>query len=92
MRVAFDMSCIAPVEGLLAPDLMSIPEVNTNCIAYSQNYIIVAFEFYGNSQEDIYEGHAKISPPVLNCTKKSLQLEYARYKSYVCTHHFGVGR
>ena len=48
----------------------------------------MAFKFYGNSKEDIYEGHIKISPPVLNCTKESLQLECAG-----CMHlPFGVGR
>ena len=34
MRAALDMSCIAPVEALLALDPMSIPEANTYCIAY----------------------------------------------------------
>ena len=46
MRLAFHMSCIAPVESLLAPDLMPIPESNTNCMAKT-------LEFYGNSKEDI---------------------------------------
>ena len=45
----------------------------------------MAFEFYGNSKEDIYKGRTKISPPLLNCTKESLHLEYTGYKSYVCT-------
>ena len=45
----------------------------------------MAFEFYGNCKEDIYKGHTKISPPLLNCTKESLHLEYTGYKSYVCT-------
>ena len=85
MRVAFDMSHIAPVEALLALDLMSTPEANTSSITYSQDSINVAFEFYGNSKEGIYKGRTKISPPLLNCTKELLQLEYARYKSYVCT-------
>ena len=40
---------------------MSIPEANTNCIAYDQDFINLAFEFYGNSKEDNYEGHTKIS-------------------------------
>ena len=85
MKAAFDMFCIVPVEALLALDLMSIIEANTNCIAYGQDSIDVAFEFYGNSKEDIYEGCTKISPPLLNCAKESLRLEYAGYKIYVCT-------
>ena len=75
VRAAFDMSCIATTEALLALDPMSIPEANTNCIAYGQDSINVAFEFYGNSKEDICEACTKISPPILNCTKESLQLE-----------------
>lgn len=55
------MSCIAPVEALPALDPLSIPEANTNCIAYDQDFINLAFEFYGNSKEDNYEGHTKIS-------------------------------
>ena len=47
------MSCIVPIEVLLVLDLMSIPEANTNCIAYGQDSINVASEFYGNSKEDI---------------------------------------
>ena len=39
MRVAIDMSCIAPVEASLALDPMSIN---------------VGFKFYSNSKEDIY--------------------------------------
>ena len=66
-------------------DPMSIPEANINCIAYGQESINVAFEFYGDSKEDIYEGCTKISPTILKCTKESLQLEFAGYKSYVCT-------
>ena len=54
MRAAFDMSCIAPVEALLALDPMSSPDANTSCITYGQESINVAFEFYGNSKEDIY--------------------------------------
>ena len=69
------MSCIAPVEELLALDPISIPETNTSCITYGQDSINVAFEFYGNSKEDICEVCTKISPPILNCTKESLQLE-----------------
>ena len=53
MRVTFDMFCIASVEALLALDLMSIPEANTNSIAYGQDSINVAFEFYGNFKEEI---------------------------------------
>ena len=86
MRAAFDMSFIPPVEALIALDLMSIPEADTNCITYSHDSINVAFEFYGNSKEDIYEGCTKISPPILNCTTESLQLGYTGYKSYICTH------
>ena len=86
MRAAFDMSFIPPVEALIALDLMSIPEADTNCITYSHDSINVAFEFYGNSKEDIYEGCTKISPPILNCTMESLQLGYTGYKSYICTH------
>ena len=37
MRVAFDMSCIVPVEALLVIDPVSIPEDNTNCISYGQD-------------------------------------------------------
>ena len=74
MRVAFDMFCIAPVEALLALDLMPIPEANKNCITYGQDFFNVAFEFYGNSEGGIYEGCIKISPVLLNCTNKSLQL------------------
>ena len=85
MKAAFDMFCIVPVEALLALDLMSIIEANTNCIAYGQDSIDVAFEFYGNSKEDMYEGCTKISPLLLNCAKESFRLEYAGYKIYVCT-------
>ena len=75
IRAAFDISCIAPVEELLALDPTSIPETNTSWIIYGQDSINVAFEFYGNSKEDICEACTKISPPILNCTKESLQLE-----------------
>ena len=63
MRMAFAMSCIAQVEVFLPNSQykMSIPEANTNCIAYDQDFINWAFEFYGNSKEDNYEGHTKIS-------------------------------
>ena len=80
------MSCIAPVEALPALDPLSIPEDNTNCINHGEYSINVAFEFCSNSKEDISEGHTKISPPLLNHTKESLQLEYGGYKNYVCTH------
>ena len=80
------MSCIAPVEALPALDPLSIPEANTNCINHGEYSINVAFEFCSNSKEDISEGHTKISPPLLNHTKESLQLEYRGYKNYVCTH------
>ena len=63
---------------------MSIPEANTNCFAYDQDSINVTFVFYGNSVEDIYLGHTKISPPLLKCTKESHKLKYAGYKSYIC--------
>ena len=85
VRAAFDMSCIATTEALFPLDPMSIPEANTNCIDYGQDSINVAFEFYGNSKEDIYKGRTKISPSLLKCKKESFQLEYAGYKSYVCT-------
>ena len=52
------MSCIAPVESLLAPDLMPIPESNTNCMAKT-------LEFYGNSKEDITVSAPPPSPPFL---------------------------
>ena len=68
MGRAFDMSCIAPMEVLLVLDPIAIPEANTNCIASGEDSINVAFEFYGNSKEDIYEGGTKISPPILKCT------------------------
>ena len=55
MRVAFDKSCIVPVEALLVVDPMSVPE------AIGQDSINVALEFYVNSKEDIYEGCTKIS-------------------------------
>ena len=86
MRVAFDMSCIAPAEVLLALDTMSIPEANTNSIACGHASINVTIKFYSNSKEYIYKGCTKISPSLLKSTKESLQLEYAGYKSYVCTH------
>ena len=44
MRASFDMSCLAPVEALLALDLVSIPAANTNRIAYSQDTNNVPFE------------------------------------------------
>ena len=86
MRVAFDMSCTAPVEALLVLDPMSIPEANTNCISYGRDSINVALEFYGNSKKDTYEGYTKISQTLLKCTKEYLRLKYAEYKGYVCTH------
>ena len=46
------MSCIAPIEALIALDLMSIPEANTNYITYDQDSINVAFELYGNSKKE----------------------------------------
>ena len=74
MRAACDMFCIAPVEALLTLELMSIPEANTSCIAYGRDSFNMAFEFCGNFKEGIYKGRTKISPPLLNCTKESLQL------------------
>ena len=53
------MSCIATVEALLVLYPMSILEANTNCITYDQDSVNVAFEFYSNSREDIYEGRTK---------------------------------
>ena len=43
--------------------------------------INVAFEFYGNSKEELHKGCTKINPPLLNCTKEFFHLEYEGYKS-----------
>ena len=84
------MSCIAPVEALLALDLISIPEANRNSMACGQDSINVAFEFYVNSKEDIYEERTKIGPALLNCRRESSQLEYTEYKNHVCTHRLDL--
>ena len=48
--------------------------------------INLAFEFYSNSSEAIYERCTKLSPPILKCSKESIQLEYTGNKNYTCTH------
>ena len=80
------MTGIAPIEGLLALDPQSIPdESDVDWVNYGQDGINLAYDYYGNPKEDSYEGRTIVSAPILNCTKESLQLEYAGYKNYVCT-------
>ena len=78
------MSCIAPVEALLALDPNSIPcENESDFLTFGNQSIDIAFNFYGNPAEDIYQGHRTFSPALLNCTNESLKLEYGGYKNYV---------
>ena len=80
------MSCIEPVEALMALDPSSIPASNDYLfLMYGENDISAAFDFYGKPVEDDYEGHKSYSPPLLNCTLDSLKLEYGGYKTYVAT-------
>ena len=80
------MSCIEPVEALMALDPSSIPASNDYLfLMYGENDISTVFDFYGKPAEDDYEGHKSYSPPLLNCTLDSLKLEYGGYKTYVAT-------
>ena len=80
------MSCIEPVEALMALDPSSIPASNDYLfLMYGENDISTAFDFYGKPAEDDYEGHKSYNPPLLNCTLDSLKLEYGGYKTYVAT-------
>ena len=81
------MSCIEPVEALMAFDPSSIPASNDHLfLMYGENNISIAFDFYGKPAEDDYERHKSYSTPLLNCTLDSLKLEYGGYKTYVATH------
>ena len=63
------MSCIEPVEALMALDLTIIPASNDYLfLMYGENNISTAFDFYGKPPEDDYEGHKSYSPPSLNYT------------------------
>ena len=80
------MSCIEPVEALMALDPSSIPASNDYLfLMYGENDISTAFDFYGKPAEDDYEGHKSYNPSLLNCTLDSLKLEYGGYKTYVAT-------
>ena len=80
------MSCIEPVEALMALDPSSIPASNDYLfLMYGENDISTAFDFYGKPAEDDYEGNKSYNPPLLNCTLDSLKLEYGGYKTYVAT-------
>ena len=80
------MSCIEPVEALMALDPSSIPASNDYLfLMYDENDISTAFDFYGKPAEDDYEGNKSYNPPLLNCTLDSLKLEYGGYKTYVAT-------
>ena len=80
------MSCIEPVEALMALDPTIIPASNDYLVLmYGENNISTAFDFYGKPPEDDYEGHKSYSPPLLNYTLGSLKLEYGSYKTYIAT-------
>ena len=80
------MSCIEPMEVLMALDPSSIPASNDYLfLMYDENDISTAFDFYGKPAEDDYEGHKSYSTSLLNCTLDSLKLEYGGYKTYVAT-------
>ena len=80
------MSCIEPVEALMALDPSSIPASNDYLfLMYGENDISTAFDFYGKPAEDDYEGNKSYNLPLLNCTLDSLKLEYGGYKTYVAT-------
>lgn len=86
MEAAFDMSCMAPVESLLVFDPVGIPEsTDVTFSNYGNDSLKVAFDFYGNSAKDTYQGRTVLSNPIIDCTNESLQMEYAGYKNYVTT-------
>ena len=85
------MSCIAPVEALLVLDPNSIPSQNDpDFISFGKKSMDVAFDFYGNSAEDNYQGHKSFILALLRTTKESLQLEYGGYKNYVSSRETAV--
>ena len=80
------MSCIAPIEALMALDPGSIPSMdNPEFASYGESFIETLFNFYGKGAEDDYGGIKNYSPPLLTATMESLKLEYGGFKNYVKT-------
>ena len=51
--------------------------------SHGNDKIETLFNFYGKTQNDVFEGHRTLSPSLLSCTQKSLKMEYGEYKNYI---------
>ena len=52
-------------------------------LAHGNDKIKTLFNFYGEKQDDVFDGYTTSSPAMLSCTQKSLKMEYSGYKNYV---------
>ena len=87
INAAFDLSCVGPVEALLAVDPASIPDSSdVNFKSYGEQDLKKSFDFYGKAVTDVFQGHTNFSPAILSCTTpECLLLEYGGYKTYIDT-------
>ena len=84
IEAPFDMSSIEPAEALLVLDPVKIPVVtNQNHSQFGVKKLSVLYNFYCNRSKDTYQQCTIESPALINCTLKSLTLEYSGYKNHV---------
>ena len=84
IRDAFNLENLPVLLAMMVFDPHDIPSKEDDSFdSHGNDKIETLFNFYGKTQDDVFDGNRTSSPALLSCTNKSLKLEHGGYKNYV---------
>ena len=82
MRDAFNLDNVLVLLAMMALNPHDIPSKEDDSFdSHWNDKIETLSNFYGKTQDDVFDRHRTSSPTLLSCTQKLLKIEYGGYKN-----------
>ena len=86
IKVAFKLDNLPISLAMTVLDPHGIPSKEDDSFdSHRNDKIETLFNFYGKTQDGVFDGHRTSSPALFSCTQKLLKIEYGGYKNICCT-------